>query len=179
MPASVTHVTVGTSPFTDLGRDTGEIAVLNSSDTATVYVKLGAAGTVKGANCYRIPPGSRRKIKVTTDGNTVVHHISTAATTDVENRGGLMTSELERLGPGPGSPGGGAVDSVDGQTGAVDLTNSLPAAASGQLPFVVTNIGPNLLTHTGTVSGEVNPTVRSGHPERLPATARSCTSHKD
>lgn len=54
MPASVTHVTVGTSPFTDLGRDTGEIAVLNSSDTATVYVKLGAAGTVKGANCYRI-----------------------------------------------------------------------------------------------------------------------------
>jgi hypothetical protein len=77
MPASVTHVTVGTSPFTDLGRDTGEIAVLNSSDTATVYVKLGAAGTVKGANCYRIPPGSRRKIKLTTDGNTVVHHIST------------------------------------------------------------------------------------------------------
>jgi hypothetical protein len=127
MPASVTHVTVGTSPFTDLGRDTGEIAVLNSSDTATVYVKLGAAGTVKGANCYRIPPGSRRKIKLTTDGNTVVHHISTAATTDVENRGGLMTSELERLGPGPGSPGGGAVDSVDGQTGAVDLTNSYQA----------------------------------------------------
>jgi hypothetical protein len=85
MPASVTHVTVGTSSsFTDLGRDTGEIAVLNSSDTATVYVKLGAAATVKGANCYRIPPGSRRKIKVTTDGNTVVHHISTAATTDVE-----------------------------------------------------------------------------------------------
>jgi hypothetical protein len=84
MPASVTHVTVGTSSsFTDLGRDTGEIAVLNSSDTATVYVKLGAAATVKGANCYRIPPGSRRKIKVTTDGNTVVH-ISTAATTDVE-----------------------------------------------------------------------------------------------
>jgi hypothetical protein len=184
-----------------------------------------------------------------------------------------MTSELERLGPGPGSPGGGAVDSVDGQTGAVDLTNSyqakdadltaiaglsasnddfvqrksgawsnrtvaqvktdlgitdedlqdligamvsgntetnitvtyddtngklnfvvstapptersitaagstaaytdrivadttsaafslgLPAAASGQLPFVITNIGPNLLTLTGTVSGEVNPTV--------------------
>jgi hypothetical protein len=38
-----------------------------------------------------------------------------------------MTSELERLGPGPGSPGGGAVDSVDGQTGAVDLTNSYQA----------------------------------------------------
>ena len=33
------------------------------------------------------------------------------------------------------------------------------AAASGQLPFVITNIGPNLLTLTGTVSGEVNPTV--------------------
>jgi hypothetical protein len=38
-----------------------------------------------------------------------------------------MTSELERLGPGPGSPGGGAVDSVDGQSGAVDLTNSYRA----------------------------------------------------
>jgi len=32
------------------------------------------------------------------------------------------------------------------------------AAASGQLPLVITNIGPNLLTLTGTVSGEVNPT---------------------
>jgi hypothetical protein len=42
---------------------------------------------------------------------------------------------------------------------ASDLTNSLPAAASGQLPFVITKIGPNLLTLTGTVSGEVNPTV--------------------
>jgi hypothetical protein len=29
----------------------------------------------------------------------------------------------------------------------------LPAAASGQLPFVITKIGPNLLTLTGTVSG--------------------------
>jgi hypothetical protein len=64
MPASVTHVTVGTTSWSaDLGRDTGEIAVLNSSDTATVYVKLGAAATVKGANCYRIRPGSHRKIK--------------------------------------------------------------------------------------------------------------------
>ena len=42
-------------------------------------------------------------------------------------RAGDLRLVGKALGPGPGSPGGGAVDSVDGQTGAVDLTNSYQA----------------------------------------------------
>lgn len=44
------------------------------------------------------------------------------------------------------------------ETTSAAFSLGLPAAASGQLPFVITNIGPNLLI-TGMVSGEVNPTV--------------------
>jgi hypothetical protein len=50
-------------------------------------------------------------------------------------------------------------DRIVADTTSAAFSLGLPAAASGQLPFVITNIGPNLLTHTGTVSGEVNPTV--------------------
>jgi hypothetical protein len=41
----------------------------------------------------------------------------------------------------------------------VVTANHRTASAAAKLPFVITNIGPNLLTLTGTVSGEVNPTV--------------------
>jgi hypothetical protein len=50
-------------------------------------------------------------------------------------------------------------DRIVADTTSAAFSLRLPAAASGQLPFVITNIGPNLLTHTGTVSGEVKPTV--------------------
>jgi hypothetical protein len=51
-------------------------------------------------------------------------------------------------------------DRIVADTTSAAFSLRLPAAASGQLPFVITNIGPDLLTLTGTVIGEVNPTVR-------------------
>ena len=53
------------------------------------------------------------------------------------------------------------------------------AAASGQLPFVITNIGPNLLTLTGTVSGEVNPTVPQWSSRTIASNGTILYSHKD
>jgi hypothetical protein len=51
-------------------------------------------------------------------------------------------------------------DRIVADTTSAAFSLRLPAAASGQLPFVITNIGPDLLTLTGTVIGKVNPTVR-------------------
>jgi hypothetical protein len=46
---------------------------------------------------------------------------------------------------------------ADTTSGAFSIT--LPAASASQAPIVITNIGANTLTLTGTVSGEVNPTL--------------------
>jgi FlaA1/EpsC-like NDP-sugar epimerase len=69
---------------------------------------------------------------------------------------GRTQDQLAELAEAIGGAGGTAI-TVTCDVSDEDSVRS--AAASGQLPFVITNIGPNLLTLTGTASGEVNPTV--------------------
>jgi hypothetical protein len=51
-------------------------------------------------------------------------------------------------------------DPIVADTISAAFSLGLPASASGQLSFVITNIGPDLLTLAGTVIGEVNPAIR-------------------
>jgi hypothetical protein len=70
-----------------------------------------------------------------------------------DSRGGSTAPPTERSITAAGSTAA-YTDRIVADTTSAAFSLGLPAAASGQLPFVITNIGPNLLTLTGMVSGE-------------------------
>lgn len=84
--ARIRHVVAGVAASsTDLGTDTGRVAVLNRHASSEVFVRVdGTNPAVDGDDAYVVPAGARRVIPVATDGNTVVRLIATEAGTKVE-----------------------------------------------------------------------------------------------
>lgn len=85
--ARIRHVVAGVAASSvDLGIDTGAVGVLNRSTTgADVFVRVdGTNPAVDGNDAFVVPAGARRVIPVSTDGNTIVKLIASAAATKVE-----------------------------------------------------------------------------------------------
>jgi hypothetical protein len=75
-------LTANTEDIVDFPRDLSTVEVKCLTGTAPIYVSFGTvAATVKGDQCYDVPPGTMVQIPVRTDGNTRVRLISSAAAT--------------------------------------------------------------------------------------------------